>query len=504
MKKLLSLLLAIVMILSLAACGGGTSEESSKTETSKTETSKTETSKAETSKAETSKVETSKVETSADTETLELSLFSIAYDPTIWTCDQEELYDYEDYASAYFILPEGTENIVATVEITLSIEDQEDFRSTLDYCGIDAYEYVVNNTYPLSNIGGIDCLSYEGSYWGDPLLQYMGRDESASATFYVEILGDYEDPRVQELLSTLTLAIEDIGNVDAPWPWDGEPFSAVDASEMVGTYTINSQWVPFTDCILTNDVFNHAAAAVGDKAYILTEGVLKQYSFDGTSLTYDQDLAISGAFEYILADSQGTIWISGFMEPTVTFANGVQTGSFEGPDFVSIHPSGEWGINWFSGPECEKITFANGAYTSEFISFSEVSTIFDLFVDEDYIYVCGSDANTSEHNVFMYDADGTLQMVLKGEDGDGLGSISYITQTVNGFLGLDGNMREIILWAADGTYIGAVDDRDLFGTSYPWFCSGSKLSDGSILVIMTDTRSDESAKELIAFTISVN
>ena len=56
-------------------------------------------------------------------------------------------------------------------------------------------------------------------------------------------------------------------------------------------------------------------------------------------------------------------------------------------------------------------------------------------------------------------------------------------------------MREIILWAADGTYSGAVDDRDLFGTSYPWFCSGSKLSDGSILVIMTDTRSDERLSE---------
>ena len=49
---------------------------------------------------------------------------------------------------------------------------------------------------------------------------------------------------------------------------------------------------------------------------------------------------------------------------------------------------------------------------------------------------------------------------------------------------------------------GEADDSDLFGTSYPWFCGGVKLADGSILAIMTEDRADESAQELVAFKLS--
>ena len=96
-----------------------------------------------------------------------------------------------------------------------------------------------------------------------------------------------------------------------------------------------------------------------------------------------------------------------------------------------------------------------------------------------------------------------LLMQLGGEpDGFGLGSITYATSTPNGFLALDGNMREVILWTADGTWIGAADDGDLFGTSYPWIAAADIADDGSILVVMSDTRPDESADEVLVFTLS--
>ena len=93
-------------------------------------------------------------------------------------------------------------------------------------------------------------------------------------------------------------------------------------------------------------------------------------------------------------------------------------------------------------------------------------------------------------------------MTLTDSDGGSLGSVTFIAETANGYLALDGNMREVVLWTKDGTYIGEVDDSDLFGTSYPWFCGGTKLADGSILVIMTEDRADESAMELVAFKLS--
>ena len=83
-----------------------------------------------------------------------------------------------------------------------------------------------------------------------------------------------------------------------------------------------------------------------------------------------------------------------------------------------------------------------------------------------------------------------------------MGSVTFVTETANGYLALDGNMREVVLWTKDGAYIGEADDSDLFGTSYPWFCGGTKLADGSILAIMTEDRADESAMELVAFKLS--
>ena len=94
-------------------------------------------------------------------------------------------------------------------------------------------------------------------------------------------------------------------------------------------------------------------------------------------------------------------------------------------------------------------------------------------------------------------------MILTDEAGDALGSITFIAQIPGGFLGMDGNMRDVVLWSADGTYLGSIEDHDLFGTSYPWFCGGAVLDDGSILVIMTEDRDDESAMELVAFKLSI-
>ena len=63
-------------------------------------------------------------------------------------------------------------------------------------------------------------------------------------------------------------------------------------------------------------------------------------------------------------------------------------------------------------------------------------------------------------------------------------------------------MREIVLWSADGTWLGAVDDWDLFGTDYPWLAAADMAEDGSILVVMSETREDESADEVLVFKLS--
>ena len=75
-----------------------------------------------------------------------------------------------------------------------------------------------------------------------------------------------------------------------------------------------------------------------------------------------------------------------------------------------------------------------------------------------------------EQAIFVYDVNGNLQLTLGDKEfgePDSLGSISAVLETQNGFMGIDGNMRAVCLWTSDGTFIGTLEDTDLFGTYYP-------------------------------------
>lgn len=483
MKKLLALLLAVCLMLSLAACGG---EPETKEPEETPENNE----------------ETPNDDKVVEGEKLDATLWSLVYDSELWKYEEDDFNNDEEWSDIVMIIPDGEDSYTINAEIQASIEDTLTFRDYLDSYGFDQYEYAVNNAYELVNIGGVDCLMQEGNYWGEPCLRYFGRVEKANATVFIEIIGDYEDECVDTLLAGLTFNLPDIGNVDYPWHWDGEAFSSDTKTAMAGTHTLTSQWIPFEDYIITSDIFDHSVAAANDKVYILGDEALKQFAYDGSSLTYEKDIDIEGDYELLQTADDGTIWMSGFMEALVSMKDGVQTASYEDTDTVAMHPSGTWGINWFSGPECKKISIVGDTVSTSVITFPQVDTIMHLAVDENHIYVCGNDVSDSGHKVFVYDLDGNHQTTLFDEQGEGLGSITFIAETPNGFIGLDGNMREVILWTANGDYIGSISDGDLFGTSYPWFCSGVKLSDGSILVIMTEERADYSGTEVIAFKLS--
>ena len=132
-----------------------------------------------------------------------------------------------------------------------------------------------------------------------------------------------------------------------------------------------------------------------------------------------------------------------------------------------------------------------------------MDSISHLCIDSNYILASGSSKEDSDHYLFVYDYSGNLQLQLGGEpDGWGLGSITYAVSTANGFLALDGNMREVVLWDKEGTWLGAIDDGDLFGTSYPWIAAADMAEDGSILIVMSEERADESADEVLIFKLS--
>ncbi|MBQ4067542.1 MAG: hypothetical protein IJD22_07860, partial [Clostridia bacterium] len=224
---------------------------------------------------------------------------------------------------------------------------------------------------------------------------------------------------------------------------------------------------------------------------------------DGNVLSYNCILDIpEDDYQIVQSTDDGCIWLTGSMNDVIKIKDQNIVAQYEDLDTLIVHPSGEWGIDYFTSNECQKITFTSEYdYTAEPMVFEEADTIMNLFVDENYIYVCASAADESGHKVFVYDENGELQMTLCNAEGEGLGSITFVTSTDNGFIGFDGNMRDVLLWNTDGDCIAQIEDSELFGTSYPWFCSSALLSDGTIFTIMTEERADRSATELLAFTV---
>lgn len=479
MKKLFVWLLVISVLFTFAACGGGTENPSPTSGNTPTPSGNTE-----------------------GLEELETALFTVWFDASVLTYDEEDLYDDDDYAEITLGIPDEDDYYTASIEIFAEIGDAENFRDYLYDYGFDLQEYAVNNSYETTQIGGVDCLTYEGTSWGDPFVCYFGRVENAGLTVRVKIVGEFEADTIDSVLENLQFVVEDTGNEDFPWPWDGEPFYAETAIQYVGEIEIESHFLPLADTgLLTRETFDHAIAVNGSKVYILGDGTLKQYAYGTDALTLESEIEVGDDFDNLQVSSDGTVWLSGFGEDLTAFRDGKQFAAYQDTDNVTMAPDGTWGISWFTSAECEKITVSGNQLTRTGITFSEVSIISHVMVDDSYIYVSGSAADESGHKVFIYDHNGTLKLTLADEDGEGLGSITFVAETTNGFVGLDGNMRDVIMWSADGAYLGDVSDGDLFETDYPWFCGGAQVDSETILVIMTEDRADQSAMELVAFEL---
>ncbi len=471
MKKIFAIILAFLMLFSLAACGDKNPEKPN---------------------------ETKQPSGNADITT---SFFEITLSDD-WKNIEEDLKNEEEYSKAVLQVldPEDEEYYLIEATISVEIDEPYDFREDLVYYGFNQYEYEVNKAYETVKIGGVDLLKYDD---GEETLVYFNRIEGANATVYVKFdATDIKDAHIQALLDGITFKLKDIGNEDGPWEWEGTPFSATDKSVTAGSLNIQSKWITLDEYISTFETFDHSVAAVGNNIYLLVDGELRKCALvDGTLAFVEKIELPEDDYESVEATSDGTLWLSGSMNDIICIKNDKITTTYEDIDNLAMHPSGTWGINYFTSNECSKVTFNGDTYTSVPMNFKEVETIMHLNVDENNIYVCGSAADDSGHKVFVYNADGKLQKTLCDAEGEGLGSITFMAKSANGYIGFDGNMRDVLIWDNDGKFVAEVSGEDLFSTNYPWFCNSALLSDGSIITIMTEEREDKSATELVVFTV---
>lgn len=485
MKKLLALLLALLMLLSLAACG---------------EKEEVEIEDPGVPVKEDVVDEPVVEEPEAELTLHENTYFTVAYDEAAgWSIAEDDVYTYETGGNVYIRILDEEGNTDIVVTINADEDDPEGFRKALYVNGFDQKAYV-DGTLETVDVGGQPMLFVDQSN-GDRF--YFGRNEAAGVYYTIDAT-NWEDPRVPALIEGITCTASGTDNVEAPWPWEGEAFTAETAEQMVGTYTLKAEFLPMSEALVTYETFKHDVEVIGDKVYLLSDYVLREYTCDGTSLAFNREIPLDADYEYV-ESAGGNLVLSNFMEPVIGHDGENVLYSYEGPDKFTVAPDGTWGISWFSsGDSTEKYTFSDGALAGEAFPFVEVNTISKLCIDDSYIYVTGSPVEGSGHYVFVYDHAGNLQMQLTGDPTAtiGLGSVTYVTKTANGFIALDGNMRDIVLWTADGTWLGAVDVDDFLSTDYPWLASGDVMADGSILCVLSQDRADGSAMEAVAFKIS--
>ncbi len=286
---------------------------------------------------------------------------------------------------------------------------------------------------------------------------------------------------------------------------EGEAFVGENGSIMVGSYTVNAQWIPFSDPNVVNDTFDAYLAVAGDAYYVMADEAVNQYSLTDGMLDFEKDVPLNTGYDYICTDNSGILYISDFMEGFIAFQGDEQLFSHDGTDEVVMHPSGNWGISWFYGPDVEKITLDDGTIQFEDWSFPELNSIRHIHINEEHIFASGLSSANDEIAIFVYDLSGNLLLTLGDTEfgeRDSLGSITAIVETSNGFMALDGNMRNFCFWKPDGTFIGTIDARDLLGTSYPWLSTAALMPDGSILVGMTQDRDDKSATEFLIYSLT--
>ena len=486
-KKLYAASMALALSLALCACGNKTEETETEAPTTEAATEASSVSDA--------------TATEATGEGLSTKLFTVNYDSDVWSYNKDDVYDDEEGCNVSFEIPDDEDSYKVKVYINATIGEPYSFRESLYQNGFDEKEYDEGG-YDRIDIGGAEFVKNDTGYD----INYLGRNEGANESFEIKVTGDLEASEVQPLLDGITFKITDIGNEDGPWYWEGEPFDASATDATIDSYTISTQQLKLEEPLVTHETFNHQIAYKDGKVYLLNENKMRAYTVDGTKLKLDKEYDLDDDYTNMDVTNDGKIYLSNFGSPLIEWEDGKAVNTYEDNNikYVAMSPSGTFGISYFtSGEECFKVEIADGSATTTDMSFPEVDIISDITVSNDHIFVCGSPKEGEDgHTVFVYDTSGTFQQELHADDESiGLGSITYLAETSNGFMGMDGNMRTVSFWSKDGKYLGRIEDDALFSTSYPWFAGSCLADDGTLYTVMVDKRPDKSADEVLVFTV---
>ncbi len=497
MKKLMAILLCLVMTLSMAACGSDVEQEVGETDDQTAQSQSTENGEEATPPPP------------VDGDVISMTMFDItSFEP--WEQNTEYDSDGEGYSNTTFFVKNDDDSERIGLDIYVESSDADDYRDELKNAGVDLYDMVENGAGEYATVSGIDCLMVEYEDWGDLQMSYIGRDQASGTNITITVTGEFDDEIVDQLISSIVLKITDQGLVDPPWFWQGEPILSTQImTAQAGSFTLNANQLPIDAPIEAGDIFSGRIAKGADSSvWIGLDGKLYMAEL-GEGLTNFKEIDLEGhSFSEMSSDNAGNIYLSDFGSQLVKVDPQGTITAYGSSDYITMHPSGEWGLGYFVGRSVSKVTISGDSATvqEDFIPADETYTVSNVTITQDYIFLHGSLVDSGTHKVRVLDLQGNLLYTLGGDDlienDDFLGSTTTFVQTSNGFMALDGNMRNIVFWDLSGNFISSLDQDVLLSAGYPWLSDADILADGSIIVCFTDERDDMSGVELIIYSLS--
>lgn len=447
-----------------------------------------------------------------DRESLDLGFFKVYY-PENWKYDEESMQNEEKFSNISFFDGETRDSSEHTVYIEASKEDAYSFRKELVALGVELKDYAEGKMETIS-MGNAEYTAMPENNSGSNTYRY--RYEASGTSYTIKIQGEVENDSVKDLLEGIMLEQKDEGLTDSPWPWDGAPVQPELTQQMVGHYTIVPEYIPFEEPQGVLQIMDHQFVKNGDQVFHLLGNKLDTYEYSDSGLKFVSSAELEDEYEYLSADSSGMLYLSPGIQTVIGVKDGQKAFQTTITGELNMHSSGEWGISFWVNSDTQKITNQSGNLISEPWILTGLnddasrkgpfSMLDDVEVTNSHIMVAGKiAAEDGKTQIIVYDYDGNQLLELGGTDSgdsDNLGAITGMAETENGFVAIDGNMREIQFWAKDGTHLGAISTNEIFGVSYPWLEDMQLLDDGSILILLTQEREDESADELMFFRLT--
>ena len=194
---------------------------------------------------------------------------------------------------------------------------------------------------------------------------YMYRYEQSGTSYDIRVRGQEIDDSDKELLEGIVLKLEDEGNKDAPWPWEGEPVEPVLAEQMVGSYTIVPKYIPFKEAQGVMQIMDHQFVKQGNQVFHLLENKLDTYEYSESGLEFVSSMELDDDFEYLSGDSSGMLYLSPGIGDVIGVKDGKKALQTTVDGDLNMHPSGEWGISFWVNSDTQKIANQGGNLTAE-------------------------------------------------------------------------------------------------------------------------------------------